>query len=67
MVQRAVSTQRCEVCRWRTYSKAEMAEHTKDKHGRDVERQAPTFTTRAADQMEFKPALTKTQWGSELR
>lgn len=70
MVMRAIQTQLCRVCGWRTYNKAEMADHIEDKHGRDVERQAPTFTTRAKDQMELNASQRvsqRTPWGQEFR
>jgi hypothetical protein len=61
---RAVVRQLCRVCGLTTSSKAEMDEHINEKHGNNW---APAMLTRAKDQQEFKPCLSKTRWGSDLR
>lgn len=68
MVQRAVITQRCQVCGFRTPTKAAMKEHTEASHGESTPgRWAPGILTRAKDQREFRPCLSQTPWGKELR
>jgi hypothetical protein len=64
MVQRAFQLQICGVCGAESRSKAEMEEHTSRFHGKNW---PPAQLTRAEDQMEFKPHLMKTRWGSDLR
>lgn len=61
---RAIVSQICGVCHFKTRTKSEMKEHIKEFHGVNW---APANLTRAKDQQEFKPCLQKTRWGSELR
>lgn len=68
MVQRAIAWQQCKVCGTGTRSRLEMAGHVKEHHGEGTPgRYPPGFLTRAKDQMEFKPCLSQTPWGGELR
>lgn len=68
MVMRAIRTQRCQVCGAMTFSKSEMDEHIDENHGKDVERQAPTFLARAKEPMEFGSRVSQqTPWGADFR
>ena len=65
MVQRAVVRQLCRVCGRRTTSRAEMDEHIQEFHS--GEKDPIVWLSRSEDQMEFKPCLSSTPWGKEMR
>ena len=73
MVQRAAVVHICRVCGGGSSSKFALDEHAAHAHGAELEasridpEETPIRFRRTEDQMEFKPCLSKTPWGKELR